>query len=278
MNLRAGSSGAILVTVLWTTALLSALAMAASTTFRGLAGIIAVDRDRVRAQGLLTAGLETAAGMVAGWGEPPLAQQRIDVDLPGGRVRIELTDEGGRIDVVKAPPEVLLSLFRHVGAPDPEGIVDRIAEWRKPPTGPDQPEAGLASLRELQQVAGVPPNVVAAVAPLATVFGNATVNPASAPAEVLAALPGVDRRRVAGLLAARAHPPVDPARLAALLGPASRYLEATPVRAVSARLVATLSDGYAEAVQAVMVVLPGDTQPYRLLAWDALTSPGDDGS
>ena len=41
-------SGVILVTVLWSIALLSALAMAASVTFRGFAGVMAVERDRVQ--------------------------------------------------------------------------------------------------------------------------------------------------------------------------------------------------------------------------------------
>ena len=43
-------SGVILVTVLWSIALLSALAMAASVTFRGFAGVMAVERDRVQKQ------------------------------------------------------------------------------------------------------------------------------------------------------------------------------------------------------------------------------------
>ena len=42
-------SGVILVTVLWSIALLSALAMAAAVTFRGFAGVMAVERDRVKA-------------------------------------------------------------------------------------------------------------------------------------------------------------------------------------------------------------------------------------
>src|ERR1700732_1592816 len=49
--------GVVLVAVLWSIALLSALAMAASTTFRGFAGIMVVDRDRVQGDALLTAGL-----------------------------------------------------------------------------------------------------------------------------------------------------------------------------------------------------------------------------
>ncbi len=57
--------GVILVAVLWTVALLSALAMATSVTFREFAGIVTIDRDRLRTGALLTAGLETAAGVMA---------------------------------------------------------------------------------------------------------------------------------------------------------------------------------------------------------------------
>ena len=52
-------SGVILVTVLWSIAL-SALAMAASVTFRGFAGVMAVERDRVQHLG----GARTAAGII----------------------------------------------------------------------------------------------------------------------------------------------------------------------------------------------------------------------
>lgn len=280
MNVRTASNGAILVTVLWTLALLSALGMAASTTFRGFAGIITVERDRVRAQALLTAGLEVAAGLVMRLGETPLVAQETEVRLPGGVIAVQITDEGGRIDIGKAPVEVLASLFRYVGAPNADALAERVAEWRKPNASSDEPssqqETAFASLRGLQLAAGIGPDLVAALAPLATVFGNATLNPMSAPADALAALPGVERRELTGFLAARSRGSADPARLSALLGPAGRYLQAAPVRAVSVRLLATLPDGYAEAAQAVLVILPEDTQPYRLLAWDALTAPGDD--
>jgi general secretion pathway protein K len=268
------------VTVLWSLALLSALGMAASTTFRGFAGIVTVERDRVRVQALLTAGLEIAAGMVARLGDNPLVQQEVEVRLPAGVVALQLSDEGGRIDIGKAPAEVLASLFRSIGVPNAEAVAERTVAWRKPANASDEPssqqETAFASLRGLQQAAGVAPDVVAALAPLATVFGNATVNPLSAPAEVLAALPDVDRRALGGFLTARSRGVADPTRLSALLGPAGRYLQVTPVRAVSARLVATLPDGYAESAHAILVSFPEDTQPYRLLAWDAVTSPGDD--
>src|SRR6201999_953609 len=95
--------GFILVAVLWTIALLSALAMATSVTFREFAGIVTVDRDRLRAEALLTAGLEIAAGVIAHQPEDrPLSESEMAFRLSTGQIRVRVTDEGGRIDIGKA--------------------------------------------------------------------------------------------------------------------------------------------------------------------------------
>src|SRR5262249_19215000 len=80
--------GVILVTVLWSIALLSALAMAASVTFRGFAGVMAVERDRVQADALLSAGLETAAGIVEALSDAPLIDIETQVNLASGSARL----------------------------------------------------------------------------------------------------------------------------------------------------------------------------------------------
>ena len=108
--------------MLWSIALLSGLAMAASTTFRSFAGIVTVHRDRLRADALFTAGLEVAAGIIGRLDATPVVELETRLAMPGGDVQIRLGDEGGRIDIGKAPVEVLASLFRHLGARDPEGI------------------------------------------------------------------------------------------------------------------------------------------------------------
>src|SRR5260370_15181882 len=91
--------GMVLLTVLWTIALLSALAMAAAVTFRGFAGVAAVGRDRVQGDALLTAGLEMAAGTGTSLGDKPLTQMGVTVQLSTGSVRGRLSDQGGPIDV-----------------------------------------------------------------------------------------------------------------------------------------------------------------------------------
>jgi general secretion pathway protein K len=292
--------GVILVTVLWSIALLSALAMAASTTFRGFVGVMAVDRDRVQAGALLTAGLETTAGLMANGGDTPLNDGiETTVTLSTGSVHASASDEGGRIDIGKAPVEVLAALFRAVAGPaiDADMIARSIVAWREPSESdaqppPDSPdERPFSDVRQLADVREMAPEWVAAVLPLTTVWGSKTVNPLTAPAAVIAALPGVDQARLAAFLAARGSLPAgaqrpaadrsaaeaarsaaEAARLAATLGPAQRYLEAKPQRVASVRLTARLLDGTTAAAQAVIAILPQDSRPYRVLVWNPLPS------
>jgi general secretion pathway protein K len=286
-------SGVILVTVLWTVVLLAALAMAASVSFRGFAGIMAVNRDRLQADALFTAGLEVAAGIASRIGDGPLIDLESTVTLSQGSVHLRLDDEGGRIDLGKAPVEVLASLLRSVGADDADGMARQIVEWRKSDAAPAQrpatgatpaaaaargaaaPPAGSApgavadslvtDVADLLQVPGMRPQWVSAMAPLVTVFGGETVNPLSAPASVLAAL-GIDQDRLAAFLDARRFG-VDAKQLVAELGGAQSHLEAKPPQAIAVHLSTRLADGYGASVEAVIVCLPKDHQLYRVLAW-----------
>jgi general secretion pathway protein K len=285
-------SGVILVTVLWSIALLSALAMAASVTFRGFAGVMAIERDRVQGDALLSAGLETAAGIIDTLGDAPLLDSEAKVDLATGSVRSRLSDEGGRIDVGKAPAEVLAALLRSVGASESaaNNVAQRIVERRYPgnaarpnneprpttaATGTPPMRQPFSDLRQLQLIPGMRPEWVAAIAPLATVFGGETINPLTAPPGVIAALPGVAKGQAdAFVRARRSSAPADVERLVRLVEPARRYLAVKPVRAASVELAAELANGYAVAARSVIVVLPQDSQPYRVLVWTPVSSPG----
>jgi general secretion pathway protein K len=298
MNRRHPSRGVILVAVLWTIALLSGLAMAASTTFRSFAGVVTVHRDRLRADALLTAGLEVAAGLARRFQleEIPLREVETAVALPGGSVRLRIEDEGGRIDLGKAPVELLASLFRSLGARDAEAIAQRVVEWRtpagtdplspqaipvqdetKPPQSPGgELEFPFTDVRQLALVPGVPPALVEAAAPLLTVFGNATVNSVTAPAGVIAALPGLDPSRARAFLEARRRGPPDGGRLTAMLASAQQHLAAGPQRVASVELAVTLDDGFTARAAAVIVTFLDDAEPYRILAWNPLGSGRDD--
>jgi general secretion pathway protein K len=290
----------ILVAVLWAIALMATLAMAAAVSFRGFAGVASVGRDRVQGDALLTAGLEMAAGAVSGLGDQPLTEREIALDLSTGTVRARFSDEGGRIDIGKAPSAVLASLLRSAGASEQlaQGVAQEIVRWRRnvlqaaanqaaatagqaAAAAPDpqndpagKPDKGqpFADVREILQVPGMTPQWLSAMAPLATVFGSDTVNPLTAPAGVIAVLPGVNRVQLENFLAARRSFPTDADRLAAILGQASVYLAVKSQRVVSVELTAALADGYAAAARAVIVLLPQDSQPYRVLVWKPLRS------
>lgn len=300
--------GMVLLIVLWSIALLAALAMAASVTFRSFTGIVAIDRDRIKTGALLTAGMEIAAGRLAASSELVADAEDTTVALSEGSVRLRMRDEGGRIDVGKAPEEVLISLLRFVGAPDAQELARNIVRWRNagtagvsptpqgptppaPPSPTSSPAQGPApptpaapasqppqanataapftDIRLLGRVEGMTPDVLAALTPLTTVFGSATVNPLTASADVLAALPGMDRERAAAILDARSRS-ADPARLQPILAPIQQYVQQKPLQAVSVELSAKLTDGFRAAARAVIIHLPDDSEPYRVLSWTPL--------
>jgi general secretion pathway protein K len=289
--------GMVLLIVLWTIALCSALAMATSVSFRSFAGIGAIDRDRTQSDALLTAGLEMAAGLATNWPDTPSLERETTFDLSTGTVRASINDEGGRIDIGKAPPDLLAALLHAAGASpsQADSVAQSIVAWRtrnadrSANTDPasnnaantanasasnnndNPPNVFLTDVSRIAEVPGMRPEWIAAIAPLATVFGAETVNPLTAPAGVIASLPGVDRDRLAAFLAARRNSPNDAARLGEILGPAQSFVGANPQLVVAVQIAAMLGDGYAAAARAVIVLLPHDSEPYRVLVWTPLS-------
>lgn len=278
--------GMVLVVVLWTIALCSTLAMAAAVSFRSFVGIVAVDQDRVRGDALLTAGLEVAAGLAMDWPDKPLLDRETAFELSTGRVSVQISDEGGRIDLGRASVDFLAHMLLSVGAPQAEAVsvAQAIIRWRSHDQAQsenaapsqahiDGPNDGsFADVDQVAEVPGMRPEWVAAIRPLTTVFGAETVNPLTAPAGVIASVPGVGRDQVAAFLAARRSSPNDATRLAAILGAGQGFVAAKPQQVVSLRLAAMLTDGYTAAAHAVIVLLPHDQQPFRILAWTPIRS------
>jgi len=271
--------GAVLMAVLWSISLLAALAMAASVTFRGFAGVMSVDRNRVERDALITAGLEIAAGTILDLGKiTPLRDLERTVALSTGTVNVRLSDEGGRIDIAKAPAEVLAAMLRSAGAPPAtaDGVAKTIVEQRgnAPRSGPAarRPPV-LATTHEqalsgIGQIAGMRAQWLAAIAPLTTIYGSETVNPLTAPRGVIAALPGVDANRLEAFLAERRVALPDANRLAQVLGPAQNYVSAKPQRIAAVELRATLTESRNNTIagaRAVIAVLAQDSEPYRVL-------------
>lgn len=291
-------SGVVLVLVLWTIVLLSALAMAASATFRGFAGVIGLSQDRVKAEALLDAGVEAAAAIVGRVSErQPLSPRTFDISLATGSAHIELSDETGRIDINKAPVKVLSALLGHSGVDGADALAHAIDVWRlrdrpvqtdpatdtasvdapSPQDGAakkasDKPPA-FSDVGQLIQAPGMTWAIIAAIAPLVTVFGDDKVNALTASREVLAALPGARAAQIDALIEARRHLPVGDGQLEAILGSAGDYVKSQGRAVASIELTAELVDGYRQAARATIVVLPHDRLSYRILAWTPSPAP-----
>jgi general secretion pathway protein K len=48
-------------------------------------------------------------------------------------------------------------------------------------------------------------------------------------------------------------------------------VKVAPQQAVAVELTAEVVDGYRETARAVIVLLPDDREPYRVLAWDQIS-------
>jgi general secretion pathway protein K len=277
--------GAVLMAVLWSISLLAALAMAAAVTFRGFTGVMSVDRNRLERDALITAGLEIAAGVVLDLGKTiPLIDLERTVALSTGSVNVRLNDEGGRIDVARAPAEVLAAMLRAAGAPPATaaGVAKTMIEQRgnAPRSGPDARRVPVLAttheqaLASIGQIVGMRAQWLAAIAPLTTIYGSETVNLLTAPRGVIAALPGVDASRLDAFLAERRVASSDTNRLAQMLGPAQPYVSAKPQRIAAVELRAMLAAGQARnsvaGARAVIAVLPEDSEPFRVLMFTPL--------
>ncbi|MEO0426931.1 MAG: hypothetical protein AAF160_05735 [Pseudomonadota bacterium] len=207
---RPGESGFVLVAVLW---LGVALALAAS-------GFLSDTRRasyRVRAEVGTAAAMEMARSALnlaladlarpKGTNRNPRDGTATSMVVPGGTVRFSIRDEKGKIDLNRTRPSFLAAALAQLGgrgldALDHASLADRLLKAAR-----DAREAGTApSLAELLADVGLAPEVAARASLVMTLHSyTARVNPQTAPAEVLSAVPELNADEVAGILDARRY-------------------------------------------------------------------------
>jgi general secretion pathway protein K len=224
---RRGERGVALIVVLWVLVLLSMIAGTLIAEGRTEARLARNQRDRAVAEAAADAGVYSAILMLL----DPRTEKRWRSDgstnhltFAGHALTVSVQDEHGKIDLNTASDALLLGLFQSAGlSPDAAAtMVDRIVDWRTPGdlhrlNGAKEPEyrsAGYAygprnapfeSVSELRLVMGMTPELYDRVAPALTVYSGAQdIDPAAAPPQALAALPGMSDERLAALLKARA--------------------------------------------------------------------------
>ena len=219
-----------LLSVLWGLALLGAIATAflsaGSTSYR-------LARNAVEAMQVDAAAEAAVNRAVLGLLDPnPQTRWRTDgaprvIDFAGTRMQVRVQDELGRIDLNNADGTLLIGLLQSVGldAQAASALVDKILDWRdfstlKRLNGAKDPEyraAGLPyrprngpfqSVDELKLVMGMTAELFLRVEPALTVYsGRPSIDPQVATPEALRALPTMDARKVAALVASRGGQP-----------------------------------------------------------------------
>jgi general secretion pathway protein K len=192
-------------------------------------------------------------------------------------VMVSAIDEGGKVDINSATPDVLQALFQAAGMvpAQAKALSDNVVDWRNPvgidsaaatqraayaTAGRDYgPRHGpFASIEELQMVLGMTPAIYRTVAPVITIWSHNTIPDVStAPPLALAAIPGMTPQQLSAIQATRLHNADDPS------------LALNNGTTHSIRSEATLADGTRAILRATIRMQPGRTgaQPYAVLRW-----------
>lgn len=210
-----------------------------------------------------------------------------EIEFGNAVLDIRVWDESGRVDLNRAEEDLLTELFISRGVEEMEAmhLAAAIADWRDPddlarPLGAeidDYLAAGFpygpanepfSTVDELQQVIGMNWELYREVERLFTVHGaSAQINPAFAPAEVLALLPDMTLELAEAFVEERqSHHPGD---LDALMMPNGQLVSLRGRgQAFRIQARATLDSGAWTTVEAT-VNLTTDTRgrPFRVLRW-----------
>jgi general secretion pathway protein K len=278
--------GIVIVAVLWLLAALAALAVIFSAYLSNSARALAVNDTALRAQALISAGVELSAYQLyrAGEQERP-AQGSFRTRLNGADLAVSYASEAARVDLNNASRELLAGLLSVLGATADAAseYADRIVAWR---TRPKQESAGNEDARyraagrlysprqapfphvnELGLVLGLPPALVERALRFVTIFsGLSGVDVLTAPPEVIAALPGMTPLTLKQFLNDRAALPNDAAAIASALGAARSNATVQKSQAYRLLIRVRLPNGR-ESSSEIVIRLRGGEDPYQVLSW-----------
>src|SRR5579883_1838114 len=296
-NREARENGFALLLVVWVVAILAVLAAGFAATTRSDTRLVRNLVEGARAKALAEAGVSVAiAGLVA---TDPRRQWRPDgsehvLSFAGGSIRVRIEDEGGKIDLNTAPPELIAGLCSELGIDSSvqsailEAVIARRAAVtpraaqaplrlnsfltpltvRQPATSRDPKAAAFGTVDQLRQVSGVDQASFELIRPYVTVYAqSAFINPSTAPREVLLAIPGIDPRQVDQYIALRmSRTPGQPAPLPPLVGAANYVVEGGLV-SVTIIADAMTDTGASFSRRAVISLTGGPGNPAQILEW-----------
>jgi general secretion pathway protein K len=287
-NMGRNNRGSILVAVLFLTAAMSVFVAVASMSLHAGTDASRSFAESMRAEEAMRAAIEQVVALSGSAGAP--RQGGTLVTLAQTSVEVRFSDEISRINLNQAPVELLAGIFTVVGVDSATArqYAARIVDWRdaddrlvdeggaertayRAAGRVDGPRNGpFLHVAELALVLGIPQRAAAAVAPYVTVAsGSEMINPLLADPPVLMAIPGLKEDQVRNFLQDRVHRNLQPRDLIARLGPVEDYVTEQTSPAVRFEARVRFGGKNDRRFEAVVAVLSGDTEPYRIIAWDA---------
>ena len=284
--------GFVLVAVLWMLAALALLVTIFTVHLSASARAVSLNDGALKTEALVSAGVELAAyrlQLADDKKRPP--EGAFHVRLSGTDIAVSFITEAARVDLNAAPKELLSGLLSALGAGNDAAkeAADRIVGWRTKAASdgdaskeaalyqaagrPYSPRQGpFAHVNELSLVLGMTPALVERALPYVTVFSaSASVDVMVAPAEVIAALPGMTPLKLKQFLGDRGSLVNDAAALSSSLGgpnggPNNAGAEQGKSQAYRIQVTLRFPDGR-ETVSEVVIGLKAKDVPYRVLSW-----------
>ena len=279
---RTAPDGFIVVVVLWVLAALSALASIYSVYVVNTATGFANYDERLRSEGLVLAALELTAYQQLTQQPRPTSGQ-FGFQLGRANVAVKFRSEAARIDLNAAPKQLLVGLFRALGArpSDAETYGDRVIAWRTAQPSEQDSEASAYRMAhlgyqprgakfphpdELSLVRDLPTSLVERALRFVTVYnGRPQINVLDAAPEVLAALPGMTPVDLNTFLAERE---ATPERAKTLLPKEAKpYATFEGSKAVRVTTQIVFDNGHKENAEVVILLGESGEQPFAVLSW-----------
>jgi general secretion pathway protein K len=277
--------GIALLVVLWVLALLAALLVGFAGDTRTELLVARNQYENAQARALADAGVSLA---VVGVLDPsPDSQFPADgtphaFQYGDGTIKVRVQDEGGKVDLNAAPPELIGNLMRTLGITDGAALTQQILTWRREhqmpipqdgrnlvPPPATLPGGAFQAVEQLRLVPGLTRAIYDRLFPYVTVYSALPdVDPLTAPEAVLRSLPGVNADDVPAFMAQRQQVLTSPDSAPQL--PGVGFLAHRPVQAATVLSEGRTARGAVFSREAVLVVTREPATPYHVVAWRQL--------
>jgi general secretion pathway protein K len=290
VNLNSGykrkQKGVALIIVLWMLSLLTILAAGYSNTMRTETKLTAHLIHSAQAKALAEAGVwQSIAELLRPSNELTWFPDgsTYSYEINNKTVNIRLFDESGKIDLNAAKPELIQNLIESIentSYEDSLKITDAILDWRDKDTlvrinGAEDEhyeqmgytygakDGNFNTLNELQQVAGVTPEIYRSIKSAITIYSRkATVDKNVAPFEVLSVLPEMDDSSVEEIMQKRnSYQDAD-----GLIGAELQRRFSTAGKTFTIMSEGVVGETKAN-ISAVILLKRHNNKPYTVLSW-----------